>query len=128
MVVFESWIERQIREAIERGEFDNLPGAGKPLEGLDDRRDDDWWIKRKLERENLPPVLPTSLSLRKEAKEIIETVADLRSEVQVREIVQDLNNRILDARRRGMDGPPIVIATLDIDAVVRQWRARRAAC
>jgi hypothetical protein len=28
---FESWIERQIREAVERGEFDNLPDAGPPL-------------------------------------------------------------------------------------------------
>ena len=29
--VYESAVERQIREAQERGDFDNLPGAGKPL-------------------------------------------------------------------------------------------------
>ena len=34
---YESVVERQIREAQERGEFDNLPGAGKPLELDDDR-------------------------------------------------------------------------------------------
>jgi hypothetical protein len=28
---FESWIDKQIREAQERGDFDNLRGAGKPL-------------------------------------------------------------------------------------------------
>jgi DnaJ family protein C protein 28 len=28
----ESWIDQQIREAQERGEFDNLPGKGKPLD------------------------------------------------------------------------------------------------
>lgn len=28
---FEDYIGQQIREAMERGEFDNLPGAGKPL-------------------------------------------------------------------------------------------------
>ena len=28
---FTSWIDRQINEAAERGAFDNLPGAGKPL-------------------------------------------------------------------------------------------------
>ena len=28
---FESWIDRQIRQAQERGDFDNLPGKGKPL-------------------------------------------------------------------------------------------------
>lgn len=121
MVGFESWIDRQIREAIERGEFDNLSGAGKPLEGLDDP-DENWWIKRKLERENLRLPLPTSLGLRREAAQIVETVADVRTEEQVREIVEDLNARILDARRRGVDGPRIVIPTLDADRVVRDWR------
>lgn len=28
---WESWIDEAIRDAQERGEFDNLPGAGKPL-------------------------------------------------------------------------------------------------
>jgi hypothetical protein len=28
---FTSWIDQQINEAEERGSFDNLPGAGKPL-------------------------------------------------------------------------------------------------
>ena len=28
---FTSWIDQQINEATERGLFDNLPGAGKPL-------------------------------------------------------------------------------------------------
>ena len=34
-VGFGTWVERQIREATARGEFDNLPGAGKPIEDLD---------------------------------------------------------------------------------------------
>jgi len=29
---WESWIDQQIREAQERGEFDNLPGKGQPLD------------------------------------------------------------------------------------------------
>lgn len=124
MVKFESWVDRQIREAIERGEFDNLPGAGKPLSGLD-RADDDWWIKQKLERENITGVLPGSLALRKEVLEIDETVADVRTEDQVREIVSDLNTRVLDARRRGIDGPAIVVRTLDAEVVLSTWRQRR---
>ena len=122
MVAFESWIDRQIREAIERGEFDNLPGAGKPLAGLDDP-DENWWIKRKLERENLRPPLPTSLGLRKEVAQIRQSVSEVRTEDQVREIVEDLNVRILDARRRGVDGPKIVIPTVDVERVVDDWRS-----
>ncbi len=29
---WESWVDQQIREAQERGDFDNLPGTGKPLD------------------------------------------------------------------------------------------------
>ena len=127
MAGYESWIDRQIREAQERGEFDNLRGAGEPLKGLGGREDENWWIKGLLERENLRPPLPGSLLLRKQTREIDDFVADCTTEEQVRELVQDLNTRILDARRRGIDGPTIVIGTVDADRVVREWRERRAA-
>ena len=123
---FESWIDRQIREAIERGEFDNLPGAGKPLSGLD-RPDEDWWIKAKLKRENVHGLLPPSLALRREVQDIDETVADLHEESEVRAVAEDLNARILDARRRGVDGPNVLIRTVDVEAVVATWRAGRQA-
>ncbi len=32
LAAWESAVEKQIREAMERGEFDHLPGAGKPLD------------------------------------------------------------------------------------------------
>jgi hypothetical protein len=63
---FQAWVERQIREAMERGEFDNLPGAGKPIADLDKPHDELWWIKQKLRRENLS-YLPATLALRKAA-------------------------------------------------------------
>ncbi|MFT4166336.1 MAG: DUF1992 domain-containing protein [Microlunatus sp.] len=124
MTGFESWIDRQIREATERGEFDNLPGAGERIKGLDGRDDENWWIKGLLERENITGLLPGPLLLRKEAAEIGETVADCRTETEVREIVADLNARIADGRRRGVDGPNIFVRSVDADRVVREWRER----
>lgn len=122
MAGYESWVDRQIREAQERGEFDNLRGAGQPLKGPDEN----WWVKGLLEREGLRPPLPGSLLLRKEVAEIGDFVADCRTEEQVREIVTDLNHRILTARRRGIDGPAIVIPNVDVERVVAEWRERRA--
>ena len=122
---FESLVERQIREAQERGEFDNLPGAGLPIPGLK-RADPDWWVKGLMEREDLKPLLPTALSLRKEAEELPDRVARERSEEAVRKLVTDLNERILDSRRRQVDGPQIWIRTFNVDRVVQQWRGRRA--
>lgn len=78
-IVFEGWIDRQIREAIERGEFDNLPGAGNPIPNLDDN-DENWWIKSKLEREGIKAPLPNALALRREVEEIQRTLADVKSE------------------------------------------------
>ncbi len=43
-------VERQIREAMERGEFDHLPGAGKPFTDLDTTYEPGWWARRWLER------------------------------------------------------------------------------
>lgn len=117
----ESWIDRQVREAIERGEFENLEGAGKPLRNLDDR-DPDWWVKAKLKREGIAPPLPTSLQLRKEREEIQRTLADVQLESQVREIVDDLNTRIRESYRRRPDGPLRITHTLVPDDVVAEWR------
>lgn len=120
----ETVAERKVREAMERGEFDDLPGQGKPLDLSD--RDPNWWVKGLLEREQIRMPLPTSLALRREAKEIDDTVADCRDEAAVRAVVDDLNERILDSHRRRVDGPPVVTAKVDVDAVVQRWRERRA--
>ena len=42
---YESHIDRQIREAQERGEFDDLPGAGLPRPDRGELYDEDWWIR-----------------------------------------------------------------------------------
>jgi hypothetical protein len=122
---YESWVERQIREATERGEFDNLPGAGKPIPGLNGREDEDWWVKGLLEREEIPMPLPTSLALRREIASLPETLAGVRAEEEVRAIVADLNVRIRDTHRRRLDGPPLVLRPVDVDAVVAEWRRNR---
>jgi hypothetical protein len=70
----ESYAERLIREAQQRGEFDNLPGAGKPLPGLDDPPDELWWIKEKLKREQLS-LLPDSLQIRLDLERALEEPA-----------------------------------------------------
>ena len=52
----ESLVERQIREARERGDFDDLPGRGRPLDLSD--TDELWWVRRKLADEGLPVYHP----------------------------------------------------------------------
>lgn len=46
--------ENKLRAAIEAGEFDNLPGLGKPSPIFDEPYDPFWWVRRKLRSEQLP--------------------------------------------------------------------------
>ncbi|MEV6488358.1 DUF1992 domain-containing protein [Actinoplanes sp. NPDC051633] len=124
---YESSIDRQLREARERGEFDNLPGAGKPLPGAGSEYDEDWWVKDWLRREGATAgVLPPSLALRRERAEIEQLVDRKPSEQAVRDYVAALNEQIRKARVGLMDGPPTLLPPLDADDVVRGWRARRS--
>lgn len=121
----ESWVDRQIREAMERGEFDNLPGAGQPIPGLNGRDDENWWVTGLLEREKISPPLPTTLALRKQVRELLDLLADVSDEQAVREIVTALNLRILDSHRHRLDGPPIIIRPVDLEQAVADWKASR---
>ncbi|MCT2592534.1 DUF1992 domain-containing protein [Streptomyces sp. N2-109] len=122
-ISFESWADRQIREAAERGELDDLPGAGKPLPGLDKPYDELWWVKEKMEREGLS-CLPPSLALRKEAQEAQVAAARAPSEAEARRIVAGINERIREALRNPPAGPPLNLSPLDIEEVAADWRAR----
>ncbi len=122
---FESWVERQIREAIERGEFDDLPGAGQPIPGLTGVDEDNWWVKGFLDREKLPMPLPASLALKREVERLPETLSDVRDEATVRAMVDALNDRIRDSHRRRLDGPPVITKLVDVQAAVERWQAER---
>ena len=123
---YESRVDRLIREAQERGDFDGLPGAGRPLPGRGEPDDDDWWIKAWVRREQITGVLPATMMLRKEVEDVLDTAAKKTSEQAVRAYVADLNERIRRAQRGLLDGPPVILSTVDAEAVVRDWRARRA--
>jgi hypothetical protein len=125
-VGFESWIDKQIREATERGEFDNLPGAGKPLPGADTPYDGDWWLKDHLRREGTPgdSLLPTPLRLRKEIQLLPEAVRALPHERAVREVVADINDRVR-AWWRSSSGPQVHVGLVDVEVVLDGWRAGR---
>ena len=70
--------EERIRDAIQRGEFDNLPGRGKPLNLEDDRHiPDDLRLAYKVLRN--AGCLPPELELKKEiskAEELLSSMAD----------------------------------------------------
>lgn len=121
------WVDRQIQHAMARGDFDDLPGKGKPIEGLNSHHDPDWWVKQLIEREQISGVLPPALQLRKDDATLDDELDRLGSERQVRKAVDDFNKRVREARRQLLGGPPVVTSERDEDTEIERWRARRAA-
>ncbi|VXC28054.1 J-domain-containing protein [Nocardioides sp. AX2bis] len=123
----QTWVEEQLRIAMERGDFDDLPGAGRPIRDLGQSHDPDWWLKRLVERENIT-VLPASLQLRKDDAALDERLDALAVEREVRREVEEFNARVIRARYTPADGtPPLITMPRDVEETLAGWRGRRAA-
>ncbi|WP_082105398.1 DUF1992 domain-containing protein [Demequina subtropica] len=118
------WVERRLEEAFARGDFDDLPLAGKPIPGIG-AHDPDWWVRGLVEREQLSDLGPESVRLRAEDERLDARLDTLATAAEVREAVEDFNARVLAARCRPAAGPPLVTPTREVAAEVDRWRARR---
>jgi hypothetical protein len=124
---FRTWIEQQIEEATERGAFDNLPLAGKPLpKGEEDAAAA--WLREYVRREGVSTeeFLPVPLRLRKESERLAQAAPVLPSEEDVREAAAELNERITKWRQIPL-GPPIFVPLVDADALAARWREAQPA-
>jgi len=94
--------EERIRDAIQRGEFDNLPGRGKPLNLEDDRHiPEDLRLAYKVLKN--AGCLPPELELKKEISKAEELLSSMEDEGQKYRQLQKLNFLImkLNEMRRG---------------------------
>ncbi len=123
-VSWESFVERQILDAYAAGEFDNLPGFGKPMPELDEPDDESWWLKNLVKRERLS-LLPPSLEILREIERGLGRIWTLAHEREVRRETAALNEKIRKANFAITWGPPSSVVLLDVDDVVAQWRAKR---
>ncbi|HEY8545965.1 MAG TPA: DUF1992 domain-containing protein [Acidimicrobiales bacterium] len=123
-MTWETWIDRQIREGMERGDFEGLPGHGKPLADLDRNRDELWWVKDKLRREGVS-YLPPTLALRKKVDDAKAAIRAAGDEATVRRLVEEINEEIRKVNRQAAAGPPTTLSPFDVEEVVAEWRAAR---
>ncbi|WP_462418279.1 DnaJ family domain-containing protein [Kytococcus sp. Marseille-QA3725] len=121
--------DQAILQAQRAGEFDDLPGAGRPLEGLDEPYDPEWWARDKLRRENadLSAALPGVMQLRREKAALAETILTLPTERQAREHLEDFNARVIADRKRphAGDASPPIVGRVDVEEYLARWRVAR---
>lgn len=97
-------IEKKIREAIERGEFKNLPGEGKPLQLDDDSRvpEDCRLAYKILKNANC---LPPEIELRKEIQRMEEMLEDLPDVKERYRLIKRINYKVMKLNEMGHSSP-----------------------
>lgn len=127
---FETWVERQISQAQERGDFDALPGTGKPLPRWSPDESAYDWVVARARRENLDlfGMLPPGLALRRERDLLPERVSALPTEGEVRALAEDYNARVQQFWRQPQESRWSPVPGLaDVEALVGAWRRARPA-
>src|SRR5688572_29718366 len=125
---FETWVESQISRSMARGEFENLPGSGKPLRipSGDDSMVE--WVVAKARQENIDlfGMLPPGLALRKERDDLPRRAAGLPSEDAVLALAEDYNSRVQAFWRRPQESRWSPLPCLaDVEALLAEWRRNR---
>ena len=94
MDMFRAIAEERIREAVRRGEFDNLPGAGKPLPPDDlDQVPEELRMGYKLLKN--AGFLPEEMQLRKEMLTLNDLLAACRDEAERTRLQRELSMKKL---------------------------------
>lgn len=121
---WEDFTERRILQAQADGSFDNLPGFGRPIPGIDDPPDENWWLKQKLRNEQLS-ALPPILQARLDRARFLETLGSISTELEVHRRLETLNQQIRAAHFSGGDGPAAGVLPVDAESTISRWRELR---
>ena len=102
---FDKIAEKKIREAIDNGEFDDLPGKGKPLQLEDDRHlPQDIRLAHKILKN--ADCLPPELEIRKEIftiEELLDGVTDTKEKYRQIKKLNYLIMKLNMSRRSSLD-------------------------
>ena len=118
--------EWRIEEAIREGKFDNLPGAGKPVE-LDDMPAYEgarlvWWSLRILRQNG---VIPDEVRLHKSLERLRERVDRLADEAQLPALVAQMNELVLKINTMGTNALSTTVAVpVDLERENARLRKR----
>jgi hypothetical protein len=104
VVAFEKIVERKIREAQEKGEFDNLPGSGNPIDLQDDANiPDDLRLAYKILKN--ADCLPPEIQLRKEIRQMEDLLDSIPDEKEKYRQIRKINFKIMQLNMMGKRSP-----------------------
>lgn len=97
-------IEQRIKEAEERGEFDNLPGRGEPLKLVDDSGvPEDLRLAYKILKN--ADCLPPELEAKKEIRQMEDLLENIPDEKEKYKLIKKINYQIMKLNLMGRKPP-----------------------
>jgi hypothetical protein len=120
--------DRRIEEAMREGKFDNLPGAGKPLELEPMPAEENarlmWWAIKLMRNAD---VTPDEVRLRKQIDTLRDELATAKTEKRVVYLATAINAAVKHLNTLGTNAINNPVAPVSLEAERRRWRERTAA-
>ena len=117
--------EKRIEDAMKEGKFDNLPGAGKPLElesmPADENARLTWWALRILRKNDFTP---DEVRWRKGIDYLKERLGRAGEEAQVEELVARINELVRKINTLGTNALKAAVVCLELEDERRKFRER----
>ena len=97
-------VEKRIQEAQRNGEFDNLPGRGRPIEYKEDRHiPEDLRLAYKILKN--ADCLPPEIEEKKEIRQMEDMLANIPDEKDKYKLIKKINYKIMKLNMRGNKSP-----------------------
>ena len=104
MFAFQKIVEKRIKEAQERGDFDDLPGHGEPINIEDDRNiPEDLRLVYKILKN--ADCLPPELQLRKDIRQMEDMLDNIPDEKEKYRQIKKINFKIMQLNMMGKGSP-----------------------
>jgi hypothetical protein len=97
-------VEKRIQEAQRKGEFDNLPGRGKPIDFEEDRHiPEDLRLAYKILKN--ADCLPPEIEEKKEIRQMEDMLANIPDEKEKYKLIKKINYKIMKLNMQGNKSP-----------------------
>ena len=120
--------DRRIEEAMREGKFDNLPGAGKPIELEPMPAEENarlvWWALRLLKQNDF---IPEEVRWHKALDRLREAVNSASDEAQLVPLVAQINELVRKVNTLGTNALKTSVAPVDLEMEKKRLAARRDA-
>jgi hypothetical protein len=119
--------DRRIEEAMREGKFDNLAGAGKPLDlepmPADENARMTWWMLRILKGADFTP---DEIRLRRQIESLKGELASASTEARVAALVKAVNGLVHQLNTLGTNAIHIAVSPVSLEVELGRLRERRS--